>query len=620
MRRLLSYARPFRPALVACMLLLLLATAGDLSRPYILKVAIDSHINVSHAVPNAAAHAVPHTAVPTVAHTAAGLIHGEASAEQYHIHALIRLALLLLVITAAGFVLNYIQTYLLGITGQKIIFNMRRGLFSHIERLSVSFFDKNPVGRLVTRVTNDMEALNEMYTGVLIYLFKDILLLAGTMAAMAKLDTRLALVSFSVLPVIAVLTYFFRVKARDAYRRVRTRLARINAALAENLAGMKVIQAFNQEERKFGEFNEINRDYYRASMQELMVFSVFRPAIDLVFSLALCLLLWFGGGQVVRGRIQFGVLYAFINYMMQFFQPINDLAEKYNIMQSAMAAAERIFMLLDTKDTEYDREHDLGRRGAFRPRFAGEVEFKNVSFGYNDNEMVLRDVSFHVNPGETVAFVGATGAGKTSIMSLLMRFYEPQKGQILIDGVDIRNIARDVLRSQISVVMQDVFLFSGDVKGNIRLNDSWISDDEIEAAARYVHADGFIRRLKAGYNEPVTERGSTLSAGERQLLSFARAIVRDPAILVLDEATSTIDTETEVLIQDALRRLRSGRTTLVVAHRLSTIRDADKIIVLHKGRVREVGTHRELLAKRGLYYQLYLLQCGRNLPSGVENR
>jgi ATP-binding cassette subfamily B multidrug efflux pump len=459
------------------------------------------------------------------------------------------------------------------------------------------------VGRLVTRVTNDTETLNEMYTSVLVNLFKDVFMLIGIVVVMFRLNTQLALVSMATLPLIGVVTVVFRVRARSAYRRVRAALARINAFMAESISGMRVVQIYNREQRKLDEFTEVNREYYKAGIGEMMVYAIFRPIVELIGTLALSLLVWYGGGRVITGQMPFGLVYAFINYIGMFFGPINDLTEKYNILQAAMASSERMFQLLDTPVTVRDPAGpvDIGR-------VRGDIEFKNVWFAYNNEDWVLRDVSFTIKPGEMVAFVGATGAGKTSVISLMNRFYDIQKGEILVDGIDIRRYRVSDLRKNIATVLQDVFLFTGDIKGNIRLNNLDISDETIRKVAHYVNADHFISRLPHGYDEPVTERGSTLSAGQRQLLAFARALAFDPAILVLDEATANIDTETELLIQDALPRLITGRTTIVVAHRLSTIQHADKIIVLHKGRIREMGTHQELLAQKGIYHDLYRLQ------------
>ncbi|MGE5587489.1 MAG: ABC transporter ATP-binding protein [Clostridia bacterium] len=662
MRRLLKYAAPYWRLLIVCVVLLFIITGTDLVQPYLTKIAIDDHINALGApMLGFAPGSEPVPGVPCrgmvfvrekwlprgfrfeTGESAPGLTvraHIEGAGGRYFLvmhdsdsgsanrqeltpeevgrfrerdaASVLKLALVLLAAMVVGFLLNYLQVYILQYTGQKIIFNMRVEIFRHLQGLTLSFFDRNPVGRLVTRVTNDTDALNEMYTAVLVNLFKDLFLLVGIVIVMLRMNFELALVSLATLPVILAVTVVFRTKAREAYRLVRTRLARINATLAENISGMRIIQMFAREAKKFEEFDAINKDYLAANMRELRVYAVFRPAMDLISSLALALLIWYGGGRVLADKLEFGVLYAFISYIQQFFRPINDLTEKYNIMQSAMAASERIFMLLDTDSRERDpvKPVSIGR-----PR--GRIEFQNVWFAYNGDDWVLKDVSFTVEPGETCAFVGATGAGKTSIISLIGRMYEISRGRILIDGIDVRAIPRRELRRHIGVVQQDVFLFTGDIESNIRLNSGEIAEEDVQEAARYVNADAFIRRLPGGYRAEVKERGVTLSAGQRQLLAFARALAFDPAILVLDEATANIDTETEALIQDALAKLVRGRTTLVVAHRLSTIQNADKIIVIHKGRVREIGTHQELLAKRGMYYQLYLLQYKEELGRGV---
>ena len=516
---------------------------------------------------------------------------------------IVKLGVLLFVILTVGFVLSYVQVYLLSLTGQRIIFDIRQQIYDHMQSLSLSFFDRNPVGRLVTRVTNDTENLQEMYTDVLINLFRDIFMVLGIIIVMFRMNTMLAWVSLATLPLIVALTAVFRIKAREAYRETRVRLARINANFAESIAGMRLIQIFNQQKRKFKEFDEINKDHYGASMRELRVYAIFRPAMELVYSLAMAILIWFGGGRLLAGALEFGVLFAFISYLEQFFRPINALTEKYNIMQASMASAERIFMILDEETAVVEAAEPVALG-----EVKGKIEFKNVWFAYVEDEWVLRDVSFTVEPGQTVAFVGATGAGKTTIMNLLTRFYDIQKGQILIDGKDIKTLSKEELRRNVGLVMQDVFMFSGTIVENINLNNEEIDLARIEWVAKYVNANQFIENLPLQYQEPVMERGATLSAGQRQLLAFARALAYDPAILILDEATANIDTETEALIQDALPKLLADRTSLVVAHRLSTIQNADNIIVLHKGKIREMGTHQELLAQRGLYYNLFLLQ------------
>lgn len=502
-----------------------------------------------------------------------------------------------------GFILNYIQALLLNYAAQRQIFHMRQALFDHLMHQSLSFFDRNPVGRLVTRVTNDMKNISEMYTNVLINAFKDVLLLGGTVFVMFALNPKLAVVSLVTFPLIGLAAWRFRTKAREAHRAVKVKIARINASLSENISGMKIIQIFDQQDAIKKDFRAINEDHLMASLEEIRVFAIFRPAMNLIYSLTLAILIWYGGGKAIQGALELGVLFAFINYTEQFYRPIFDLSEKFNILQSAMASAERIFLLFDTDEIIKEIEAPV----KLEP-FRGEIEFRNVWFCYEPNNWVLKDVSFMVKPGDTVAFVGATGSGKTTIISLLNRFYDIQKGQILIDGHDIKDLALDDLRGKIGMVLQDVFLFAGDIKGNIRLNQRDMPMECLESVARHVNADPFIKKLPNGYDEPVQERGSTLSAGQRQLLSFARALAFNPDVLILDEATANIDTETEHLIQDAIDKIVRDRTTIVVAHRLSTIQNADNIIVLHKGEVRESGTHDQLLEQEGIYHNLFLLQ------------
>ncbi|AZR72137.1 lipid A ABC transporter permease/ATP-binding protein [Anoxybacter fermentans] len=677
MRRLLRYAKPYWSWILLSILLLFAITGLELLRPYLVKVAIDEHINAYYR-PYLVFEEKPETDLDGFIYQGMYYIRSDEIDESLYPNvqrkqiiykkgtyylisgvinvnedfsiqpidneqviikvgekeftgkvlkkadlklfrkkdadAVFRISLIFIALLILGFCLNYGQVYLLQWTGQKIIFNIREELFSHIEKLSLSFFDNNPVGRLVTRVTNDVQTLNEMYTSVLVNLFKDLFMLVGILIVMLKLNFRLALYSFTVLPLIIISTIIFRIKAREAYRKVRTRLAQVNANLAENISGMKIVQIFNQEKKKFNEFDRINKSYYKATLEELLAFAIFRPMMEIISSLGLAIILWFGGKQVIQGSLQFGVLFAFVNYIQQFFRPILDLTEKYNILQSAMASSERIFMLLDEKE---------GIPNPKKPQkleqVRGSIEFKDVWFAYNEDEWVLKGINFTINPGETVAFVGATGAGKSSIINLISRFYDIQKGQILIDGKDIKTLDKYELRKRIGIVLQDVFLFTGDIKSNIRLNDKTITDEKIQEVARYVNADQFISKLPKKYDEPVTERGSTLSAGQRQLLAFARTLAYDPDILILDEATANIDTETELLIQDALKKLTKDRTTLIIAHRLSTIQHADKIIVLHKGKIREMGTHQELLAKKGIYYKLYQLQYKENFTSKQNN-
>lgn len=674
MKRLLKYAKPFAGVIALCVMLLMLITATELLRPKLIQIAIDDYIkgvNIPLIVYN---QEPPYKNVELDGkfYVRENAINDHSSIDEKSVYQLIKyqdnyymlqgrldanteeikvikkdniyliesdsissvvqpitkeqylnfrkhdlsgikqISLWFLATITLGFILNYIQVYILYYTGQKIIYNMRKELFTHLQKLSLSFFDKNPVGRLVTRLTNDIENLNEMYTGVLVNLFKDIFLLVGIIAVMLKMNYKLALVSFTVLPLILIAAAIFRLKAREAYRLVRVKLAKINATLSENISGMRIIQIFKKEDFKYSEFEDINQEHRTASMKELLVFAIFRPSMDLIYSLALALLIWYGGARVLGGALTFGVLFAFVNYIDSFFKPIMDLTEKFNILQSAMASSERVFLLLDEEEGIKNIENPIKL-----DKINGEIEFKNVWFAYKDENWVLRDVSFKIKPGETAAFVGATGAGKTSIISLISRLYDIQKGEILIDGKNIKEIDKYELRKQVGTVLQDVFLFTGDIKGNIRLNSPEISEETVKEVAKYVNADRFIERLPHGYHEEVMERGATLSSGQRQLLAFARALAFDPSILVLDEATSNIDTETEILIQDAINKVIRNRTTIVIAHRLSTIQHADNIIVLHKGKVREIGNHQDLLEKKGMYYDLYLLQYKENFQETI---
>ncbi|NLY31423.1 MAG: ABC transporter ATP-binding protein [Firmicutes bacterium] len=658
MKRLLAYAKPYRWAMFLAVVLLVIITLVDLAKPWLVRVAIDEHINAGAYVgwqpgrepapgirvkgkilipENKVKDASGGTVYQVIPYegnnylvaavlsgkeysvdTHGGTVYFHSEGQRYpgelisaeenaalrkaDVTALVRLAVIYLFFLFFGFVVNYAQVYLLHRTGQKIIFDMRHKIFSHIQNLSMRFFDTNPVGRLITRVTNDTETLNDLFTDVLVNLFKDFFTLIGIILVMLRLNVRMALICFALLPIITVATVYYRTKARAAYRLVRVRLARINATLQESISGMRIIQIFRREKKKYEEFDRINSEHFEASFGELKVFAVFRPFINSMYTFGLALLIWFGGGQVLRGVIEFGVLYAFVEYSKMFFEPINNLAERYNIMQAAMASSERIFQLMDAKPEIENAPQPV------KPDIRGNIEFRNVWFAYNPGEWVLRDVSFTVREGETVAFVGATGAGKTTIISLISRLYDIQQGQILIDGVDIRDIDISYLRSSIAVVLQDVFMFSGTIADNIRLSNVEIDDQKIHQIAEAVDADKFISALPRKYESEVVERGATLSAGQRQLLAFARALAFDPRILVLDEATANIDTETELIIQKAMRTISKDRTTLVVAHRLSTIQSADKIIVMHKGKIREMGNHQDLLAQEGLYYQLYQLQ------------
>jgi len=668
MRRLLEYAYPYWKILLVCVMLLLIVTGIELARPYLIKIAIDDHINALDK---------PMVAFQTNQFQQKGFVYNNKRyirldnlADQYpqeqkfqffkaegnyyliegiinekedssiidsnqyvQIHngdniynaqlvgenlinkyreqdyyALSRIGLFFLTIIIIGFGINYLQIYLLNKTTQKIIYNMRQEIFSHLQKMSLSYFDKNPVGRLVTRVTNDTETLNEMYTNVLINLFKDIFIIIGIIIIMFRMNVKLTFVSLTILPVVVAAAFIFRNYARDAYRMVRIKLAKINSSLSENISGMKIVQIFNQEKRKLNEFIKVNDEFYQAAMRQIKIFAIFRPSMDLLYSLALAILIWYGGANVYRGVLEFGVLYAFINYIQRFFRPINDLSEKYNLLQSAMASSERIFKILDTKIDIKDPKNPV----ALPKNIKGSVEFKDVWFAYENEDWVLKDINFEIEPGQTVALVGATGAGKTSIINLISRFYDIQKGKILIDNTNIEQIKTSELREKIGLVLQDVFLFTGDIGSNISLNAD-LDEKKIKKTAQYVNADKFISKLSNKYEHEVKERGSTLSAGQKQLLAFARALAFNPDILVLDEATANIDTETEMLIQDALEKLTLERTTIVIAHRLSTIQHADKILVMHKGKIKERGTHQELLAVEGLYYNLYQLQYKNQL-------
>ena len=511
-------------------------------------------------------------------------------------------ALLYLGALLAGFVLNALQTYLLQKLGQDIIYKMREELFAHIHSLSLSFFNTQPVGKLVTRVTNDTEAVNEMFSGVLVRLFKNIVKIIGYAVVMLSINVKLAGYSFLLLPVIGVLTFVFRHLSRQAYRITRNKITDINTFLSENISGMKLIQIFTREKEKYDQFEEKSMGLFKAGFREVMIFAIFRPVIYFLSIVALVIIIGRGGSLVLGGAISIGTLYIFINYISSFFDPIQELAEQFGTLQSSLASAEKMFQILDVKPEIVNPSHPVD------VKVDGRIEFKNVWFAYEKDEYILKDVSFTINPGEKVAFVGATGAGKSSILNLIGRYFDIQKGEILIDGVNIKDIDTDVLRGAIGQVQQDVFLFTGDIKSNISLRNENITLDEIKAAAKYVNADSFISKMPGGYDEPVTERGSTLSAGQRQLISFARTLAYKPSILVLDEATANIDTETESLITEAMEKLMTGRTTIMVAHRLSTIQHADKIMVMDKGRIVESGNHQELLAQNGVYRKLYDLQ------------
>ncbi len=592
MRRLLTYLRPYKWHVAVALAAIILKSVLDVLGPYLTKIAIDKYLAKS---PNS------HSWIGDRLSNAP--LNGIAEIGGLYVGILI-----------FTFTLEFIQTYLMQWTGQKVMFDLRRQIFRHLQFMHVGFFDKHPVGRLVTRVTTDVDALNEMFTAGVVSIFEDVFVLAGIIAIMMRMNWKLALITFAVLPLIVYATLIFRDKVRDSYRRIRTAIARINSFLQEAVSGMLVLQLFNREKRAFNKFSDINASHMEAFKDAIMAYSVYYPVVEILSAIAIASIIWFGGNDVIRGVATLGVLVAFMQYAQRFFRPIQDLSEKYNILQSAMAAGERVFKLLDTKIEVTSPAITK------RPQGPGRIEFDHVWFAYNvggEPDWVLRDVNFGLEPGETVAVVGHTGAGKTTLISLLMRFYDVQRGAIRIDGVDIKEMSLDELRGRFGVVLQDPFLFSGTVEGNIRLGTARIQDADVEQAAEDVNLADFIRTLPGGFKEEVRERGSTLSTGQKQLISFARALAHNPKILILDEATSSVDTETEFRVRDALNRMVEGRTSLIIAHRLSTIQRADKIIVMHKGQVREMGSHQQLLAQRGIYYKLYQLQYkDQELPAG----
>ena len=565
--RLIAYMKPYAHWVIFALLLVLGLTAFDLYRPMLVGDAIDTF----------------------------------GANGDYDV--IIATAIKYAVVLALSFAFNIAQTWILQKTGQNIILQMRKDLYRHIQSLGSRYFDITPVGKLVTRVTNDVEALNEMYSGILVQLFRNIVKIVGLAGVMLVLDVRLAAISFVLMPLVIGLTVLCQKIARNIYRLYRTRLTDINTFLSEHLSGMKIIQIFGRQERKFEEFHDKNTKLYKAFYREMLMYAVFRPLIYILSILSLMIVLWFGSRNVFDEIISVGTLYIFSNYIRSFFDPIQELAEQFSTLQSSIASAEKIFTVMD--EDEFIPEVENPKQP---DKITGKIEFDHVWFAYDGENYVLKDVSFVINPGEKVAFVGATGAGKSSILNLIGRYYDIQKGHIYIDGIDIRQLSKKQLRSAIGQMQQDVFIFEGDVAYNIRLNDDDITDAQVKAAAEYVNASHFIEKLPQGYHEPVTERGATFSAGERQLLSFARTLAHNPSILVMDEATANIDTETEILIQEALEKLMDGRTTIMVAHRLSTIQHADCIMVMHKGRICERGTHRELLEQDGIYRKLYELQ------------
>jgi ATP-binding cassette subfamily B protein len=561
MRRLLAYLGPYKLTVVFSLLLVIAASALKLVGPYLTKVAIDDYITPGN------------------------------------LEGLDSIALLYVLALVLQFAISFFQVYLMNMAGQRVMFDMRREIFSHLQRLQPAFFDKNPVGRLVTRVTTDVDALNELFTSGVVTIFGDVFMLFGIMVVLIYLDWRLALVTFTVLPALFAVTLMFKRRVREVYRKVRTRVAMLNAFIQENVVGMQVVQLFRQEPRKFGQYSDLNRQHQDANLESVFQYALFYPAIEFLGATAIALIIWYGGWQILLGGLTLGGLVAFIQYSEKFFRPISDLSEKFNILQGAMASSERIFKLLDTEVSVASPPEAVTRAEG-----RGSIRFENVWFAYRDEDWVLEDLDLEVRPGETVAVVGHTGAGKTTLTSLLLRFYDVKRGRVLVDGVDVREWNLQELRRQFGMVLQDVHLFSGTIASNIRLGDREITDREVAEAAAAVHLDGFVAGLPRGLEEEVKERGSSLSSGQKQLVSFARALVHDPTILILDEATSNVDTHTEILIREALERLLENRTSLVIAHRLSTIQKADRIVVMHKGRVREV------LARRGIYYRLYQLQ------------
>ena len=567
MRRLIGYLRPYRAQVLFAVATIVGNAVLQLVPPYLTKIVIDQYIPARD------------------------------------LSGLTVIAALYLTTLVASFTFEYVQTWTMQVTGQRVMFDLRMQVFSHLQRLDLRFYDRNPVGRLMTRVTTDVDVLNELFTSGVVSIFGDAFTLVGIMAVLLWMDWRLALVAFSVLPLIALITQWFRRNVRETYRTVRAWIARINAYLQERITGMSTVQLFRREARDFAAFDDIDRAHRDANVQSIFYYAVFYPAVELVSALAASLIIWYGGGRVMADALTLGSLVAFLQYSQRFFRPISDMSEKFNVLQGAMASSERIFALLDTPvevTTPGVRLKPDTTRGA--------IAFEDVSFEYVPGEPVLKNISFRVEPGQRVALVGATGSGKTTIVNLLLRFYDVQQGRITIDGVDIRQMNLEDLRAMFGLVLQDVHMFSGTIAANVRLGHNEINDEQVQRALEAVHAWGFVSRLPGGLSTPVAERGTTLSVGQKQLLSFARALAFNPRVLVLDEATSSVDTETEFLIRDALKVVMRGRTTMAIAHRLSTIQDMDRILVLHKGELRESGTHQELLGSRGIYHRLYQLQ------------
>lgn len=567
MKRLLGFIEPYKKYVIFAIILNVFVAILSAVGPMLTKIAVDDHIKKSD------------------------------------YKGLLFISLILLGSLILQATIQYFLTYFTQFIGQKTLYDIRTKIFNHIQTLALKFFDRTPIGRLVTRATNDVEALGELFSSGIVMVFYDIFIIVGILVFMFLMDVSLSLVTLTVLPILIYGTFLFRKKARESYRDVRLYLARLNSYMQEHVTGMSVVQIFNKQKDEFKKFSAINDDYKRTNIKSIFYYAIFYPSVELLSAIAVGLIIWYGGGEVVQGYLTIGVLFAFIQYTEMFFRPIRDLSEKYNIMQTAMASSERIFKLLDNQTIIKNPDKPVKLDNV-----EGSIEFKNVWFAYNGEDYVLKDISFRINPGETVAIVGHTGAGKTSIINTFTRFYDINKGEILLDGIEIQKIDKKELRKYISMVLQDVFLFSGTIKSNINLNDENISDKQVVDAAKIVGADKFIEALPDKYDEEVKERGATLSVGQKQLISFARALAYNPKILILDEATSSIDTETEHLIKNAIEKLLVGRTAIVIAHRLSTIQNADKIIVLHKGEIRETGNHQQLLAKKGIYYKLYQLQ------------
>lgn len=584
-KRLFSYLRPYSRLVVTALLLTVGLSLVRQLGPLLNKMAIDSFVTPA----------------------AAGTMPLEAAMRGVFYLALAYLGSLVVTLSV-----GYFQTLLLNTIGQRVMYDLRQQLFARLQRIEIAFYDRNPVGRLITRLTTDVDSLNELFTSGLVEILGDLVLIAGALGMMFYFNWRLALVSLLVVPLLIAATAWFRRGAREGFNQVRARIARLNAFTQEHLSGAQVVQLFNREEKAMNQFTEINAAHRQANIDTIFYYAVFYPLVSLISSIGIAAIVWNGGGQVIRGSMTIGTLVAFLQYTQRLWMPIQDISDKYNLFQAAVVASERIFRLLDAPPViESPAVPRLPETG---PRAVGRIEFRNVWFAYNDEDWVLRDVSFTVQPGESVALVGHTGSGKTTISNLLMRFYDIQRGEILLDGVDIREWDLEKLRQNFAVVLQDVFLFSGDIAGNIRLGNPEITDERVEWAAREVRAASFIEKLPDRYKSPVRERGAGFSVGQKQLISFARALAFDPRILVLDEATSSIDTETEQMIQQAIDRVMVDRTSIIIAHRLSTIQRVDQIIVLHKGEIRESGNHQELLAQRGFYHKLYQLQFREQQP------